>query len=104
MKHADTTAGGAEGTSELIESLVERLEPVRPLRALRVYATCLALELLVVMAAAWQLGVSTSVMGRLGQPFFFSIVAILLLTAVGCTVVAVRSAVPGRARNAPARR
>jgi len=97
MKHAHTAAGGAGGTGVLIEALVERLEPVRPLRALRVYATCLALELAVVVTAAWQLGVSVSVLGRLGQPFFFSIAAILLLTAVGCTVVAVRSAVPGRA-------
>jgi len=85
-----------ERSARLIDSLVRKLEPVRPLHTVRVYAVCCGVQLAVALIAAKIFGVGLGSLSRLSQPAYLAIVATLAVSSAAATFVAVRSAIPGR--------
>ncbi len=86
----------ARETTEFIQTLVADLKPVKPVRLERLFGLCLAVEVVVVMVAAWATGLRADIAERLSDWTFLLLVATLAVAAASSAVVALRLSVPGR--------
>lgn len=93
----------ARETTDFIRTLVSDLKPVKPVRLERLFGLCLAVELVVVVVAAWATGVRADINERLTDWTFLLLVATLAVSAASSAVVALRLAVPGRDVQAQSR-
>jgi len=90
MKPSQTTS------PDFIGGLVSGLEPVRPARAGRMIALALLVEVCVVAAAAWMRGLHMVDHGRIADPAFAGLVAILAAGAAASAATMATLSFPGR--------
>ncbi len=81
---------------ELRRQLVADLEPVRPVRLHVLCAALLGLQAAFVLAVGALFGVPLASFGRLADPSFAVIVAVLAGASAACAVLAARTSLPGR--------
>ncbi len=81
---------------EFIDSLVERLEPVRPVRLATLCACALLLQTVFVAAAVAWVGVGSAVWARFFQLPFLVCMSVLVASAAASAWLCARQSIPGR--------
>ncbi len=93
-KTQEHPGGAARG--DLIDRLVADLKPVEAIKTARLYAICFGIQALVAVIAFWSFGLGVESLARLGDPVYLLLIGVLASSAAACTLVALRSAIPGR--------